>query len=220
MSDDIQDAAVVLWNYMQLKQAVEPADVLLVLGSRDDRVASHAAMLLRQGLGRTCLVSGGSVNRNELLISTWTEPSEAEHFAMVMKEAGIDGRKLLIEGSATNTGENATYSHKLLMEAEVEAESILLVTKPYMERRALATFQSQWPDRTARLRVTSQGGTIEQYCNRQQPYDDVVNLMVGDFQRVVEYPKRGLQVAQHIPLSITNAFGVLTRAGFTKYLLS
>lgn len=220
MSDDIHDAVMVLWNYMQLKQVVEPADVLLVLGSRDDRVASHAAMLLQQGFAHTCVVSGGLVSRNDLLISTWTESSEAEHFAVVMKAAGIGGQKLLIEDSATNTGENATYSHKVLMEAEVEAASILLVTKPYMERRALATFQLQWPDRTVRLRVTSQGGTIEQYCNEQQRYEDVVNLMAGDFQRIVEYPKRGLQVAQHIPASTMKAFEVLTRAGFTECLLS
>ena len=219
MSNEIQDAVAELWDYMQLKQPVKPADAVIVLGSRDDRVAAHAAILLSRGLTPHCVVTGGTAHYNDLLRTSWVEGTEAEHFANVMKTADVDTKELLIEDGATNTGENATYSHKVLSDAKVSARSLLLVTKPYMERRALATFQAQWPDRSAMLSVTSQGGSIEQYCNEHELYDNVVNTMVGDFQRIVEYPKLGYQTEQPVSHNVQQAFELLISAGFTKHLL-
>jgi len=65
-----------------------------------------------------------------------------------------------------------------------------------MERRALATFQAQWPDKETAFRVTSPGGSIEAYCNESQTYEEVVNIMIGDFQRIINYPAIGYQTEQ------------------------
>lgn len=219
MRDKVDGAVRVLWGYMQLNQPVQAAAVMLVLGSRDDRVATYAATLLQNVKTQCCVVSGGSAHQNDLLNTTWAEGTEADHFVAVMKAAGIDDDLLLVERYATNTGENAIYSYKVLKDAGISTQSLLLVTKPYMERRALATFEVQWPYQIATLCVTSQGGSIEQYCNEQEPYDDVVNIMVGDFQRIVEYPKLGYQSDQPVTEDLLRAFVTLKHAGFTKHLL-
>lgn len=219
MDTMIDDAVATLWDYMQLGQTREMVDAMVVLGSRDDRVAVYAAGLLGRGIAPRCLVSGGVAQANDLLATSWPENTEAEHFVNVMKATGISTGKVLTEDRSTNTGENARYSYEVLKAAEIPVGSLLIVTKPYMERRALATFEAQWPNKATKLHVTSQGGSIGQYCNEQQSYEDVVNIMVGDFQRIMEYPKLGYQSKQPVTKQLLSAFEVLKHAGFTKHLL-
>jgi len=97
---------------------------------------------------------------------------------------------------------------------------VLIVTKPYMERRALATFQAQWPDAHCGMRVSSAGGTVAKYCaDKTQDFETVVNIMVGDFQRIIEYPKRGFLVAQSMPQNVREAYRALVGAGYNEHLL-
>jgi hypothetical protein len=43
--------------------------------------------------------------------------------------------------------------------------------------------------------------------------------MVGDLQRIKIYPARGFQIEQEIPEPVWQAFEVLVRAGYDKYLI-
>lgn len=47
-----------LWDYMQLKQDLKPADCLFVMCSNDVRVAEHAAALYHQKLAPLIVFSG------------------------------------------------------------------------------------------------------------------------------------------------------------------
>lgn len=48
-----------LWDYMQLKHELKPADCLFVMCSNDVRVAEHAAKLYHQKLAPLIVFSGG-----------------------------------------------------------------------------------------------------------------------------------------------------------------
>jgi hypothetical protein len=48
----------------------------------------------------------------------------------------------------------------------------------------------------------------------------VINMLVGDTQRVAEYPRRGFAVRQEMPQRVIDAYGRLLAAGFTSRLLS
>lgn len=48
----------------------------------------------------------------------------------------------------------------------------------------------------------------------------VVDMLVGDLQRVIEYPKQGFAVAQDVPEDVHAAYESLIRAGFTSRLIS
>lgn len=65
--------------------------------------------------------------------------------------------------------------------------------------------------------MSSQGGLIDEYCEGNQMHDEVLNIMVGDFQRLVEYPKRGFQTAQLITAKQYNAFKRLVLGGFAEH---
>jgi len=94
-----------------------------------------------------------------------------------------------------------------------------LVQKPYMERRTLATCVKQWPDKNTRFSVTSPNVPFEEYFNDANPKELVINIMVGDLQRIKEYSKLGYQIEQDIPDDIWKAYERLIELGFGKHLM-
>ena len=48
----------------------------------------------------------------------------------------------------------------------------------------------------------------------------MINIMVGDLQRIKEYPRLGFQIEQDIPVNAWEAYEELVRRGYTKHLLS
>lgn len=46
-----------------------------------------------------------------------------------------------------------------------------------------------------------------------------MNVMVGDLQRIIEYPKLGYQIAQEVTEPVLNAMKTLITAGFDKNIL-
>ncbi|WP_232836812.1 YdcF family protein [Lentzea terrae] len=53
---------------------------------------------------------------------------------------------ILVEPKAANTGQNVSLSRALLAAHGCEPRSVLLISKPYMERRAYATCRKVWPE--------------------------------------------------------------------------
>lgn len=219
MNDETLYLAGIVWDYMALQQPVKKADCLLVLGSRDDRIAAYAAKLSKQHAYSIVIMSGGISHTQDLLATHWGNESEALHFTRIYIKNGGKGN-VILEDRARNTGDNAHFSYELLKSKGIRAESILIITKPYMERRALATFEAQWPDAHAKIRVSSMGGSLVDYCNSEQPFDLVVNIMVGDMQRILEYPRRGLQTLQDVPNNVMEAYQSLIGLGFTRHLIT
>ncbi len=219
MNANIQTAVDTIWDYLRIGNQPSGADCLLVLGSRDDRVASYAAQLTSTRSFKTIVVSGGSAHKNDLLATKWTESTEAEHFYTVMRSSGVQ-QEIILEYKATNTGENCKFSYKLLKEEGIKPDSILIITKPYMERRAIATFTKQWPGSNVTFQVASPQMTFENYCNEDQPAASVINIMVGDLERIIKYPELGFQTWQQVAAHVKAALKTLQNAGYTKHSLA
>lgn len=207
-----------LWDYMQCHQPVADTNCMLVLGGRDDRVAVYAAELAAQRAYNLIIVSGGIAGHNPHLKS-WKESTEAAHFLQVMRDHGCTQR-VILEERAQNTGENARFVHELLLRQGITVpETIQLVTKPYMERRALATFEAQWPDSSTRWSVSSPGGSLDEYVSSDHDYDETIQKLVGDMDRIIQYPTLGFQSNQAVPEAVMKAFERLKQAGYTTYVL-
>ena len=209
--------AETLWNYHLLKHRIETADAILVLCSHDERVAERAAQLFHEGRAPLVIFSGG---QGAITRSLWNEP-EAERFARVAVSLGVPRENILTETQSTNTGENVKFTKRLLAERGLDPQTFIVVQKPYMERRAYATFRQFWPEKD--LVVTSPQVSfreyLDQYTNRALSVADVVGIMVGDLQRIRLYPDRGYQIAQEIPDEVWGAYEELVRAGYDKYLI-
>lgn len=202
MAEHLYQHLETLWNYMQLNQPPQAADCLVVLGSNDVRVAEVAAQLYHQKLAPIIVFSGGAGRLTEGLF----DKSEAETFAEVARDCGVPAHAIILETEASNTGENIVFSHRQLKTRGIDAKQLLLVQKPYMERRAIATFEKQWPEEYERVAVTSQAGSLLDYINEDIDLDLVVTAMLGDFERIKIYPEKGFQTAQDIPAHVENAY--------------
>jgi uncharacterized SAM-binding protein YcdF (DUF218 family) len=158
-------------------------------------------------------MSGGLGNFTQEI---WTE-KEADKFAAIAVEKGVPKNAILIENNSTNTGENILFTQKLLKQKNLDPQSFIVVQKPYMERRSYATFKKHWPDK--KLMVTSPQISFDAYPNQEIPLERVINIMVGDLQRIRFYPEKGFQIYQKIPAEVWNAYERLIQLGFDKHLM-
>lgn len=213
ISPEALAAARILWDYHHVDHKIEKCDCILALGSHDLRVAERAAELWLQGWAPLLIVSGGLGN---LTLGVWDAP-EADRFAEVALRLGVPREKILIENKSTNTGENILFTRRLLAERGLDPASFLVVQKPYMERRSYATFMKHWGDK--RLLVTSPQVSFEAYPNEEIPLAKVIDIMVGDLQRIRIYPEKGFQIFQEIPAPVWRAYERLVELGFTGHLI-
>jgi uncharacterized SAM-binding protein YcdF (DUF218 family) len=195
---------------------LQKADAIFVLCSMDTRVASRAAELYEDGYGDYVIISGGF---GSLTTGLFAKP-EAEVFADILQADGVPQDKIILENKSSNTGENIIFTYELLQNAGQHFNSFILVQKPYMERRTYATFKKQWPGKETKIQVTSPDIAYDDYFDEKNNKELVLNVMVGDLQRIKEYPKLGFQIEQDIPEDVWSAYESLVKAGYTKHLIS
>lgn len=213
---DVEALVQALWDYMLVGHKLRIADCIVVLGSHDIRVADYAIDLYQQGYAPFLLFSGGVVQRNAALNVFW-DTTEAEYFARRALAKGAPAEAMLIENRSRNTGENIRFTRQLLDSSRLNFQSFIMVQKPYMERRVLATAQRQWPG--IDVVVTSPPVTCAEYLADDLPRDEVIQHIVGDFQRVKVYGEIGFQTPQAIPSQVWDAFERLVALGYDKRLI-
>jgi len=202
-----------LWDYHHVNHTVEKAEFILVLGSHDLRVADRATELYFEGWAPRIIFSGGLGNFTKEM---WTE-TEADKFAAIAIKMGVPKESILVENKSTNTGENILFTQQLLAQKNLDPQSFIVVQKPYMERRSYATFKKHWPDK--KLIVTSPQISFEDYPTKEIPLERVINIMVGDLQRIIIYPAKGFQVYQEVPPDVRDAYEQLIALGFNKHMM-
>ena len=200
-----------LWNYLVLNQKIRKMDAIVALGSNASKVAVRAAQLYKQGLGEYVICSGGVRTRSLL------RAREAHHFARIVRAYGVPPDRIIIEDRSTNSGENATHLRDMLNSHELMFDSFLLVQKPYMERRALATFQKQWPGPD--YVVTSPQTRFEEYVKDIREAKKFAHILVGNLQRILEYSHTGLILEQRVPEQVLKAYRQLVEAGYCEYMV-
>ena len=202
-----------LWDYHHVNHTVEKAEFILVLGSHDLRVADRATELYFEGWAPRIIFSGGLGNFTKEM---WTE-TEADKFAAIAIKMGVPKESILVENKSTNTGENILFTQQLLAQKNLDPQSFIVVQKPYMERRSYATFKKHWPDK--KLIVTSPQISFEDYPTEEIPLERVINIMVGDLQRIIIYPAKGFQIYQEVPPDVRDAYEQLIALGFNKHMM-
>jgi uncharacterized SAM-binding protein YcdF (DUF218 family) len=211
LSPAIRAAAEVLWDYHRLGRSLESAEGILVFGSNDLRVAAHAVSLYQARLGPWILFSGARGRMTE----HWPE-TEAATMAALARDHGVPDDCIFIEDRATNTGDNIRFSREMLAAAGLAPSQVIVVQKPYMERRTQAALDVQWP--AVECVVTSPPFGFDSYCTEDLPSSLVIEAMVGDFQRILDYPALGFASEQPVPPEVTAAYQLLCRQGFAGQL--
>jgi uncharacterized SAM-binding protein YcdF (DUF218 family) len=214
-----ESAAQKIWDYMLMHHTLEKSDVIFVLGNRDTRVGEYAAQLYLEGWAPVLLIAGsGSIHNHKVGREQFIGSTEAEVFADIAFKMGVPKEAVIIENQSQNTGQNYEFAIKKLKEKNINPKRMILVQKPYMERRTYATGKVWLPD--IELIVTSPQITFENFSNGDEKVkENMIQTMVGDLQRIKEYPKRGFQIEQDIPDDVWRAYEYLVKEGYTGRLI-
>jgi uncharacterized SAM-binding protein YcdF (DUF218 family) len=208
-----RDAAVI-WEYHRLHHELRSCAAGIALGSNDLGVATEAARLYHQGWFPRLVLTGAN---SPTTIGRFPR-GEATHYREHVLDLGVPEQAILVEPTAANTGQNIERSRAVLREAGVPAAAVLLISKPYMQRRAYATCRKLWPEVTPIC--AAQPVDFAGYVRAIADDHMVIDHLVGDLQRIVEYPAKGFAIPQPVPADVLAAYQRLVQAGFTRRLLA
>jgi DUF218 domain len=208
---EVRELGRLVWDYLVCVTPLASSEVILAMGCHDVRIAVQAARLWHEGWAPLVVASGG----NGKVTSGWAE-TEAQAFARVLRAHGVPDEAILLEETATNTGENITATRTLLAQHRVPVTRGILVAKPYMTRRCLATALRQWPN----VEWLTSAPEISYDAYLEDDPRQVLDLMVGDLQRMVVYAERGFQIPMDVDEAAWAAHEELARLGYDRYVIS
>ena len=235
MKKRILEKAEMIWNYHKLNHDIfeddfsSKTDGILIFGSSDISVADEAANLwlllvddrIKKDLVFPYLIFSGGIGTGPHSGSNlmgWDRP-EADIFAERVKSIvtkRIDQHyasqlQIFVEHKARNSGENVILSKKIIEDNNLRSENLIIVQKPFMERRTYATFRCRWPQ--PNIKLYSSNIALANYPSISNiPLEEVIGIMLGDLQRIKLYapPHGSFQIPQLIPEHVWSAFQFLT----------
>lgn len=209
----LRAAVETLWHYHDLGHELVPCDVGIGLGGHDLGVAVVATDLFHRGMFPLLVFTGANAPTSEDVFPR----GEAVHYREYAVAHGVRPDRVLIETNAMNTQENLMYTRDMLTESGISVHSVLLMSRPYQQRRAFATCRKVWP--SVDVVSASHPMPLDDYVACIGDAEKVINMIVGDTQRIMEYAKRGFAIEQEMPGAVRAALDTLVAAGYTSRLI-
>jgi uncharacterized SAM-binding protein YcdF (DUF218 family) len=213
ISDADRADARAIWDFHQMGHELKPCSAAIALGSLDLGVATTTADLYHAGMFPTVVITGDTSAATQARFPR----GEATHYREHALSLGVPDEAILLEPKATNTGQNIGFSREVLENAGVAVTTLLLISMPYMQRRAYATCRKLWPE--AEPICVSQPLPYVEYVKTHDDEKQLIDMLMGDMERVMEYPKRGFAIEQHVPEEVRDAFKRLRARGYDTWLL-
>lgn len=214
-SDQNRQDLETLWDFLDIKhQLPSKADVAIAGGAGNlTDMAERSADLYQDGIVPLIIVSGFA---NPYLGG---KVPEADLLADVLLKRGVPESAIIKDPNATNTAENILNSIQILKDLNIQPQTVILVHKPFMTRRFYTTAMAQWPHPQPEIYSTSISTSMCDYYNYDQKtnggHGKMIDLMLGDYERTKEYPKRGWMIAQNIPPEVEQAYQRLSMSNIS-----
>jgi hypothetical protein len=206
MTTDDQKDARMLFDYLSLRDPEAPGDAVIGFGHFDLKIPRRCLELHRQGLVPLIIFSGG-------VGAGTADLGQAEARAFLEEartQGGVDEDAIVIEDQSTNTGENVEATTRLLADegrplgSEGGIRTALIVANAYRQRRVDLTCRLHHPG--VRWINTPPATSFEEeremYASKGQ---DLVRLLVGEIQRLLDYPARGFCLRADVPREVRAA---------------
>ncbi|MEO7195344.1 MAG: YdcF family protein [Pseudonocardiaceae bacterium] len=213
LPDHLRSDVELLWDYHDMHHDLHPCDVGIGLGSHDPGVTIHIAELFHRAMFPLIVFTGAN---SPTTVGRFPR-GEAVHYRDHAIELGVPPQAIRVELAATNTGQNIEFTRWMLADEGIDVRSILLVSRPYQQRRAFATCQKIWPE--VDVLCSSRPLPLNEYIASIGDTKRVIDMLVGDTQRITEYAKRGFAIEQEMPPQVQDAYQRLLDAGFTNRLI-
>ena len=192
-----------IWSALVRRDTLpEHADVILVGGCSDVGLADRAAEIYHAGIAPKIVISGYQSN--------FIQITEAQLLAHRCRELNVPENDIVLEELASNTGENIRFGAEIIG----RVRSVILIHKPYMSLRFLATAEAQWPTPQPAFYTTCQDISFEEY-SKLYGLEITVHRMLGDMKRMNSYVEQGYQTQQNIPTEAWAAYDKLVSLGLS-----
>lgn len=180
--------------------------------------ACSLPLLITGGIGHSTTFLYAAVARHPRYNGLRTTGlSEADLLATIARERlKVPEERLIIERQSTNSGENASFTRKLMEEKGLKPQRAVLIQDPTMQRRTAATFARVWSDAPVQPQWLSYPGFTAQVVNGSrslkfaQPRDGLwevaryLSLVLGEMPRLNDdehgYGPRGQGFIDHIDI--------------------
>ncbi len=210
---DTINSAKNIWDFLKINQDLTKSDLILVLGNSDIRTVDKAVELYKKNYANKIIITGG-LGR---ISSNLFDKPEAVVFKNIAVQKGVKDLDIKIESNSTNTFDNFRFTKKMIDESKVSVKSIIIVTKPYMEKRAYLMAKEIFHN--TNLTVTSPDIEFSNYPNQILTKEFVINMLVGEIQRMIIYASHSEIEKVNMPKDILQNYNYLIEKGYTKQLL-
>ncbi len=198
-----------IWDYLSEFSQNVNTEIIVVCCSYDLRVCDYACSLLNKTGAKKLIFTG---NRGNWTDNLWSN-TEAQVFRERAIKNGINPDKIEVEERATNIGENINFSKELFK----DNETITFISKPNTILRVKLSIPIHLQDHDSY--VSSPKFNFPEDVSNVVGLYGIINEMVGDIQRILEYPRLGFQVEHSFPMEVLEAFNFLIEKGFTSHLM-
>lgn len=201
-SDD--QLLAIIWNYLAIESPLKHADVIIADGTKDVNVAHLATELYGMSFAPLMLFSGGEQQGSDM--------SKADSMAKIARSYDVPESAIIKDTVATNTTQVITNAQALLTEKGIVPKSIILVDAPYMSRTLLATAQAQWKGDLPEFINRHESTSLAEYSLRHGRGETIRDIL-GNFQRLRSYAKKGYQAEQIVPDEVQTAYDAMIWRG-------
>jgi hypothetical protein len=210
---DASHAERTLFSWLALR---DPApgirfDAVIGFGHFDLSIPARCAELVREGCARQIIFTGGIGAGTADL-----DRPEADAFAAELAKDHPDlASQAIIENRSTNTGDNIRFTRELLeargLSLEAAIKGVILVATPCRQRRVWLTWRQLLPDVAAwnSPPVTGYESLRALYATKGE---DIRLQLIGEYERIRDYPARGWIANDDIPPAIHEAAERLMKA--------
>jgi len=203
--NEIEAAERTLFDWLALRDPLpaSPCDAVIGFGHFDLSIPRHCADLAQRGAAKRIVFTGG--------IGAGTADlgrPEADAFAAELAIRHPDlARQVVVENRSTNTAENIRFTRELLSNCTPPLalggaiRSLLLVGTPCRMRRVALTWQKLVPEIPAWSSPppADYESLSALYASKGETIRD---QLLGEFDRIRDYPARGWIVPTEIPPAI------------------
>lgn len=217
MNNALLENIRILWDYLLYEGELEKSDIIIGFGSNDISVANRATKLFNDGWSNKLLFTGGLGKGTDGVFAK----SEADLFKEIAIQNGVSEEKIIVENQSKNSGENISFSKNLLKRNNIQVKKAIIVHQPNMGRRIFAALKKQWPE--IEPIIAPSNISLESYIEGLEKSGvseyEIISNIVGDFQRIDLFAKKGFQIVQLIPDDTKIAYRSLCDLGYTKYVI-
>lgn len=167
-------------------------DAIFVFGTTTGQVAGQAAHLYQIGKADHLIISGK--HRHDKTEGPFGFASEAEYLASIATNAGVPKDTIILEREAINTYENTIFGMKAARDAGIDPKNLIIVSIPYLLRRAQACFAKNFPE------IKTYGSAMSVNEDFFTPYR--IERIKGEFPRFKKYAEAGTIAPVEVPQEI------------------